>query len=62
VLSEIDYPDYLPENARAWAHEHQDLLELIVEEFLRTGTWQPLKELTRKLAREGRPAALRGSV
>jgi hypothetical protein len=59
VLSEIDYPDYLPENARAWAHEHRDLLELIVDEFLRTGTWQPLKELTRKLAREGRPAALR---
>jgi hypothetical protein len=59
VLPEIDYPDYLPENARTWAHEHRDLLEFIVDEFLRTGTWQPLKELTRKLAREGRPAALR---
>ena len=59
VLPEIDYPDYLPENARRWACEHRDLLELIVEEFLKTGAWQPLKELTRKLAREGRPAALR---
>jgi hypothetical protein len=59
VLPEIDYPDYLPENAGAWAQEHRDLLELIVDEFLRTGAWQPLKELTRKLAREGRPAALR---
>ncbi len=59
MLPEIDYPDYLPENACLWAREHRDLLELIVEELLRTGTWSPLKDLTRKLAREGRPAALR---
>jgi hypothetical protein len=59
VLPEIDYPDYLPEDARVWARDHRELLELVVEELLRTGTWQPLTDLTRKLAREGRPASLR---
>lgn len=59
MLPEIDYPDYLPEAARIWAREHRALLEVIVEELLKTGTWQPLKELTRKLAREGRPTPLR---
>jgi hypothetical protein len=59
VLPEIDYPDYLPENACLWAREHRELLELVVEELLKTGTWPPLKDLTRRLAREGQPAALR---
>lgn len=59
VRPDIDYPDYLPEDVRTWAREHRELLELVVEELLRTGTWTPLKDLTRKLAREGHPAALR---
>lgn len=59
MLPEIDYPDYLPENACLWAREHRELLELVVEELLKTGTWPPLKDLTRRLAREGQPAALR---
>jgi len=58
VLPEIDYPDYLPENARAWAREHRELLEVIVEDLLKTGTWPTLKALTRRLAQERRPALL----
>jgi hypothetical protein len=34
------------------------LLELIVEELLRTGSWPSVKALTRRMAREGRPIAL----
>lgn len=59
MLPEIDYPDYLPEGSQRWAREHRDLLERIVEELLSTGIWPPLNDLTRQLAREGRPAALR---
>jgi hypothetical protein len=59
MVSNIDYPAYLPERSQTWAFEHNELMERIVEELLRTGAWPPLKELTRQLAREQRPVALR---
>ncbi len=51
-------PDHLPDEARAWAREHRELLEMIVEELLQTGTWPSVKALTRKLARGNQPIAL----
>jgi len=52
-------PDYVPDHVRAWARRQRDLLELVVEELLRSGTWPVLSDLTRKLAGEGRPVPLR---
>jgi hypothetical protein len=52
-------PDYLPLGVREWALEHSELLELIVSEFVATGTWPSLSDLSRRLAREGQPVALR---
>jgi len=49
----------MPEDVRLWAQTHQQLLELVVEELLRTGAWQPLGDLTRRLVREQRPVPLR---
>lgn len=53
-------PDYLPEESVAWAAEHSELMELIVQELLRTGTWPMTTTLSRDLARQGRPAPLSG--
>lgn len=51
-------PGYLPEDARAWAREHRELLEVIVEELLHMGAWPSVKALTRKSARGNQPIAL----
>ncbi|HEU5105493.1 MAG TPA: toll/interleukin-1 receptor domain-containing protein [Solirubrobacterales bacterium] len=58
MLPEVSAPDYLPEQAVAWARVNQDLLERLVDELLATGSWPALKAMTRKLAREGKPIAL----
>ncbi len=58
VRPEPPEPEYLPEQARAWAREHRELLELIVDELLQTGAWPSVKTLTRKLARANQPVAL----
>jgi eukaryotic-like serine/threonine-protein kinase len=50
--------DYLPEAFRSWGAPRSALLDLIVGEFLTKGTWPSIKELTRRLARAGRPVAL----
>lgn len=50
--------DSLPEPVRAWAEEHHEVLELVASEFVRDGAWPTTTELTRRLAREGRPLAL----
>ena len=52
-------PKYIPEHIRAWAAQHRGLLERVVCDFLDTGTWPDLSELTRALAAEGQPLALR---
>ena len=54
-------PEYIPEHIRAWAAQHRVLLERVVREFLDAGTWPDLSELTRALAAEGQPLALRES-
>jgi hypothetical protein len=51
-------PDYLPEETLAWAAEHSELMELIVEELLGTGAWPTSTALSRDLARQGRPVPL----
>jgi hypothetical protein len=51
-------PEYLPDDVRAWAQRHQDVLELVASEFVRDGAWPTTAELTRRLARQGRPLAL----
>lgn len=55
---DVPDPDYLPKDARVWAREHRELLEMIVEELLQTGAWPSVKALTRKLARGNQPVAL----
>ena len=52
-------PDYLPSQIRAWAAEHQQLFDLVVAELLVSGNWPEISDLTRELAREGRPTPLR---
>jgi hypothetical protein len=58
MYPEVSPPDYLPDEAIAWAREHRALLELVVEELLATGSWPELNATTRKLAREGKPIPL----
>jgi hypothetical protein len=55
---QVTPPNYLPDDAVAWAQANQHVLELLVEELLRAGSWPQLNPTTRKLAREGRPIAL----
>jgi hypothetical protein len=52
-------PDYLSPPIRGWAADHQPLLEMIVTELLHTGGWPEIGDLTRRLARQGQPVALR---
>lgn len=52
-------PEYIPEHIRSWAAQHRVLLERVVREFLDAGAWPDLSELTRALAAEGQPLALR---
>lgn len=54
----IDPPDYLPKYVIAWAAEHRELLEMIVEDFLESAEWPLRRDLSRKLVREGVPTAL----
>jgi hypothetical protein len=51
-------PDYLPVEVLDWADEHHDLLELVVQRLLASGEWPLVGDLTRSLAREGRPSPL----
>ena len=51
-------PEYLPAEVLDWADEHHDLLELVVQRLLESGEWPLVGELTRSLAREGRPSPL----
>lgn len=53
-----DRPDYLPVEVLDWADEHHDLLELVVQRLLASGEWPLVGDLTRSLAREGRPSPL----
>jgi hypothetical protein len=54
----IDVPDYLPKYVLVWATEHRELLEMIVEDFLKSAEWPLRRDLSRKLVREGEPIAL----
>lgn len=58
VNQQITPPAYLPKAAIAWAEQNRDLLELVVNELLSSGHWPELNQMTRKLAREGKPIAL----
>ena len=49
----------LPAQIRAWAAEHQQLFDLFAAELLASGNWPEISDLTRQLAREGRPTSLR---
>jgi hypothetical protein len=51
-------PTYIPAEALDWAEEHADVLDLVVSELLREGTWPTTTDLTRRLAREDRPLPL----
>jgi hypothetical protein len=51
-------PDYLPVEVLDWADEHHDLLELIGGRLLASGEWPIVGELTRSLARDGKPSPL----
>lgn len=59
MQSRVPEPDFLPEPIRGWAHEHRDVLELITQELLKTGSWPSVKGLTRTLARRSQPVPLR---
>jgi hypothetical protein len=58
MLVVIEEPDYLPEAVLAWARERQEILDLIVGEFLETGAWPTTTGLTRSLARSGQAVPL----
>ena len=55
VADDLTGIDFLPDEFKAWAADHQPLLELIVEEFQASGSWPAPEPLTRKLVRRGRP-------
>jgi hypothetical protein len=51
-------PDYIPAEALVWADGRRDLMDLIVRELLGSGEWPTTRDLTRELARQGRPVPL----
>ncbi len=59
MASTAPTPDYFPEHIRRWADEHQPLLELVVADFVATGEWPAISDLTRRLARQGQATPLR---
>lgn len=61
-MPELARIDFLPEDFRAWASEHLDLLELIASEFQASGTWPSVKTLTRKLIRLGQAVPVQDVV
>lgn len=46
--------DFLPPEVLAWADNHRELLEVVVEDILRGGEWPTASKLSRQFAREGR--------
>jgi hypothetical protein len=58
VTTRLARPDYLPVEVLDWADEHHDLLELVVQRLLASGEWPVVGELTRSLARDGKPSPL----
>jgi hypothetical protein len=58
VIDHPARPDYLPVEVLDWAGEHHDVLELVVQRLLMSGEWPQVGELTRSLARDGRPSPL----
>ena len=55
VADDLTGIDFLPDDFKGWAAEHQPLLELIAEELQASGSWPAAEPLTRKLVRRGRP-------
>lgn len=51
--------DYLPSEVRDWAERHLELLELVANELVASGSWPEISVLTKRLAGAGKPAPLR---
>lgn len=55
---EIDI-DYVPSHVRDWAERHLELLELVAEDLVTSGSWPEISVLTKRLAGAGKPTPLR---
>jgi hypothetical protein len=51
--------DYFPSHVRAWAERHQELLELVAQDLVTSGSWPQIGVLTKRLAAAGKPTPLR---
>ena len=51
--------DYVPSHVRDWAERHLELLELVAENLVTSGSWPEISVLTKRLAGAGKPTPLR---
>ena len=51
--------DYFPTHVREWAERHLELLELVANHLVTSGSWPEVSVLTKRLAGAGTPTPLR---